>query len=299
MRVSTLPTVHGEKGVLRVLDSSKALKNLRDLGLSEGVLKSFAAAIKRPHGIILVTGPTGSGKTSTLYAALSELNEKYCNIVTLEDPVEYHIDGINQMETHSKIGLTFAAGLRSVLRQDPNIILVGEIRDFETAEIAIQAAITGHLVFSTLHTNDAVSAVHRLINMKAEPFLIAASLGGVMAQRLVRRLCDKCKCRHELSAAEIEALGKDFKDKGPFFEAPGCQACFKTGFSGRFAIHEWLGISRKIRELILRRASTDELLAAARSEGMRTLQEDALGKASSGLTTLAEVIRVTREEREE
>ncbi|MBI4376255.1 MAG: Flp pilus assembly complex ATPase component TadA [Elusimicrobia bacterium] len=298
IRVSILPTIHGEKLVLRILDSSKSIKKLTELGLSEPNLKSFTAAIHRPNGIILVTGPTGSGKTTTLYAAVANLNDATRNIVTLEDPVEYHIDRVNQVETFTKIGLTFAAGLRSILRQDPNVILVGEIRDLETAEIAVQAAITGHLVFSTLHTNDAPSTIHRLINMKVEPFLLAAALGGVMAQRLVRRLCDRCKRPHQLTQAEMNALGVALTPGAAYFEAVGCEACFQTGYSGRIAVHEWLNVSRGIRELILKRSSIDDLRELAESEGMSTLQDDAMDKAGQGQTSLAEVIRVTREEHE-
>jgi type IV pilus assembly protein PilB len=296
LRVSTVPSVYGEKVVLRILDSSKSLRKLSDLNLSPINLKSLQDAIQVPNQITLVTGPTGSGKTTTLYAGLAELNDPSCNIVTLEDPVEYRIDRITQIETHAKIGLTFAAGLRAILRQDPNVILVGEIRDLETAEIAIQAAITGHRVFSTLHTNDAPSAIHRLITMRVEPYLIAAALGGVMAQRLVRRLCEACKKEHPMTEAEETALGSSVKNRGPFFESTGCQACFQTGYSGRLAIHEWLKVTRSIKELTLKRASIDELRAAARAEGMKSLQEDALERASQGLTSLTEVLRVTQHE---
>ncbi|MBI5597693.1 MAG: Flp pilus assembly complex ATPase component TadA [Elusimicrobia bacterium] len=298
VRVSTLPTIYGEKVVMRILDSTKALKRLGQLGLSEGNLKAFSAAIRRPNGIVLVTGPTGSGKTTTLYGALTELNAPERNIVTLEDPVEYRIAGINQVATHAKIGMTFAAGLRAILRQDPNIVLVGEIRDLETAEIAMQAALTGHLVFATLHTNDAVSAIHRLLNMRVEPFLISAALAGVMAQRLVRRLCPRCKAPHRPTAQEREALGAALPAGASFFDAPGCDACAKTGYSGRFAIHEWFAGDRAARELILRRASADELREAGLKAGMATLQADALQRAAAGETSLGEVVRVTRESEE-
>ncbi len=296
IRVSTVPGVDGEKVVLRLLDSTKSLRKLTDLALSEENLKSFMSAIKRPNNIILVTGPTSSGKTTTLYAALSQLNDPTCNIVTLEDPVEYRMDRITQIETHAKIGLTFAAGLRSILRQDPNVILVGEIRDVETAEIAVQAAITGHRVFSTLHTNDAVTAVHRLITMRIEPFLIAAALGGVMAQRLVRRLCDSCKKKHALNKVEKEVVERNGLSERPFFEFVGCKSCFNTGYAGRLAIHEWLDVGRNIKELILNRSSVDDLRAAAESQGMTSLQKDGLAKAAQGLTSLAEVMRVTHDE---
>ncbi len=296
LRVSTLPIIWGEKVVLRILDSSQALKKLPDLGLAPAILDSFRAVIQRPNGLVLVTGPTGSGKTTTLYAAIAERNEPNRNIVTLEDPVEYHIDRINQMETNAKIGLTFAVGLRSILRQDPNIILVGEIRDAETAEIAIQASITGHIVFSTLHTSDAVAAVHRLLNMGVEPFLIAAALNGVMAQRLVRRLCERCKRKHAITSLEAQVLGDAAKSGKSFFEAQGCDVCLKSGYTGRFAIHEWLAVSPAIRELILRKASLDDLRAKAKSEKMKSLRDDALVKAEAGATSLEEVIRVTHEE---
>lgn len=293
IRVSSVPGVEGEKVVLRLLDSTKSLRKITDLDLSPAIAQAFSQAIRRPNNIILVTGPTGSGKTTTLYGALSELNDSATNIVTLEDPVEYRIDRITQIETHAKIGLTFAAGLRAILRQDPNVILVGEIRDVETAEIAIQAAITGHRVFSTLHTNDAVTAVHRLITMRVEPFLIAAALGGVMAQRLVRRLCNSCKKPAALSKSEQALVSKAGLSADGFFEAVGCKTCFETGYSGRVAVHEWLSLDKKVKELILERASVDQLRDAARADGMRTLQEDALDKASRGLTSLAEVMRVT------
>ncbi|MBI4369114.1 MAG: Flp pilus assembly complex ATPase component TadA [Elusimicrobia bacterium] len=296
IRVSILPTVHGEKVVLRILDSSKTLRKLSDLGLSQANLKAFESAIRRPNGMLLVTGPTGSGKTTTLYAAIAAINDAARNIVTLEDPVEYRLDRINQVETFPKIGLTFAAGLRSILRQDPNVILVGEIRDIETAEIAVQAAITGHLVLSTLHTNDAASTIHRLINMRVEPFLVAAALEGVMAQRLMRRLCERCKREKPPSPSELEALEGRPHEEGPYFEAIGCPTCFQTGYAGRVAIHEWLTATRAIRELILQRASIDSVREAAKSEGWRSLQADALEKAARGVTSLAEVIRVTRSE---
>ena len=296
VRVSTLPTVHGEKAVLRLLDSSKALRKLADVGLSAGVLKSFLSVIRAPNGLILVTGPTGSGKTTTLYAALTELNQPQRNIVTLEDPVEYRIDRLNQVETFGRIGLSFAAGLRAILRQDPNVVLVGEIRDLETAEIALQASMTGHIVFSSLHTNDAVSSIFRLLNMRVEPFMIAAALKGVMAQRLLRVLCPRCKAPYTPDKAELEPLGE--AGRGTFYRAPGCEACFQSGYKGRAAVHEWLPVSRALRELVLRRASADDLKAAARSEGLRTLQESALDMARRGETSLEEVLRATREERE-
>jgi len=295
IRVATARGVFGETVVMRILDSNKSLRRLKDLELSESVLKNFAEAIRRPNNIILVTGPTGSGKTTTLYGALSELNDLTRNIVTLEDPVEYHIDRITQIEVHPKIGLTFAAGLRSILRQDPNVVLVGEIRDVETAEIAIQVAITGHQVFSTLHTNDAVGAVNRLITMRVEPFLIAAALGGVMAQRLVRRICEKCIQEHVPTEAEKLALHLEEKS-GPFYEGAGCPACFNTGYIGRVAVHEWLPISRPLKDMIVKGASVDELRDQAIKEGMQTLRDDALIKALEGKTSLMEILRVIQDQ---
>jgi type II secretory ATPase GspE/PulE/Tfp pilus assembly ATPase PilB-like protein len=296
VRVSTLPTVHGEKVVMRLLDSTKSLRKMTELGIDPAILERFADAIRSPNGLVLVTGPTGSGKTTTLYAALTELNRPDRNIVTLEDPVEYVIDRINQMEAFAKIGLNFATGLRAILRQDPNIILVGEIRDLETAEIALQASITGHLVFSTLHTNDAVSSVHRLFNMNVEPFMITAALRGVLAQRLLRRLCDRCKKPSEVTPDELKELGLTGADARSFCAPVGCAACFHSGYLGRFPIHEWMPVNAAVRALIARKASVDELRAAAASDGMRSMRQSALDRARKGETSLEEVLRVTREQ---
>jgi type II secretory ATPase GspE/PulE/Tfp pilus assembly ATPase PilB-like protein len=296
VRVSTLPTVHGEKIVMRLLDSNKSLRKLTELGIDGPVLERFSEAITSPNGLILVTGPTGSGKTTTLYAALTELNRQDRNIVTLEDPVEYVIDRINQMEAFSKIGLTFATGLRAILRQDPNIILVGEIRDLETAEIALQASITGHLVFSTLHTNDSPSSVHRLFNMSVEPFMIAAALRGVLAQRLLRRLCGRCKKSRTLSALQSKELGGSVPAGAEFCEPQGCETCFQTGYAGRVPIHEWMSITRTVRELIVRKAPLDELRSAVNAEGLKTMRDAAVEKAARGETSIDEVLRVTREQ---
>jgi type IV pilus assembly protein PilB len=298
VRVSTLPTVHGEKVVMRLLDSSKSLRKLTELGIETPILSRFVDAIRSPNGLILVTGPTGSGKTTTLYAALSELNRPDKNITTLEDPVEYVIAGINQTESFSKIGLTFAAGLRAILRQDPNIILVGEIRDLETAEIALQASITGHLVFSTLPTTDAVSSVHRLFNMRVEPFMITAALRGVLAQRLLRRLCDKCKTPRKITASECADLKSPQLEGLETFEPTGCPACFEAGYQGRLPIHEWFSVTRSVRELIARKASVDELRAASAKEGLKSMRDSALEKVSRGETSIEEVLRVTREQTE-
>ena len=298
VRVSTLPTVHGEKIVMRLLDSSKSLRKLSELGIAGPVLSRFSEAIQSPNGLILVTGPTGSGKTTTLYAALTELNRPDRNIVTLEDPVEYVIDRINQMEAFSKIGLSFATGLRAILRQDPNIILVGEIRDLETAEIALQASITGHLVFSTLHTNDSVASIHRLFNMNVEPFMIAAALRGVLAQRLVRRLCERCKKPRQATSEDAKETGLALPAGGAYFDPQGCDSCFNTGYSGRLPIHEWMSVTRAVRELIVQKASLDALRAAANQEGLKTMSQAALEKAAAGLTSLDEVLRLTREQTE-
>jgi type IV pilus assembly protein PilB len=298
IRVSTLPTVHGEKIVMRLLDSSKSLRKLDELGIAGPILTRFAEAIRSPNGLILVTGPTGSGKTTTLYAALTELNRPDRNIVTLEDPVEYVIDRINQMEAFSRIGLNFATGLRAILRQDPNIILVGEIRDLETAEIALQASITGHLVFSTLHTNDAVSSVHRLFNMRVEPFMITAALRGVLSQRLLRRLCERCKKKTALQPEIARELGLDPARTDALYEPVGCQACFSTGYQGRFSVHEWLSVNTAMRSLIARKASVDEMRAAARDAGHKSMRQAAAERALSGETSADEVLRVTREQSE-
>ena len=296
IRVSTLPSVHGEKIVLRLLDSTKSLRKMTELGIAKPILDLFSQAIRSPNGLILVTGPTGSGKTTTLYAALTELNRPDRNIVTLEDPVEYMIDGLIQMEAFAKIGLTFAAGLRAILRQDPNIILVGEIRDLETAEIALQASITGHLVFSTLHTNDAVSSIHRLFNMRVEPFMISAALRGILAQRLLRRLCENCKKRHAPSKDQLRELGSLAGAGGEFFEPDGCGSCFDTGYQGRLPIHEWLVVSSEIREMIVRKASVDEMRRITETEVLKSMRQSAYEKAAKGETSLAEVLRVTREQ---
>lgn len=296
VRVSTLPTVHGEKIVMRLLDASKSLRRVQELGVEDAILRRFVEAVRGVNGLILVTGPTGSGKTTTLYAALAELNGTDRNIVTLEDPVEYVIDRVNQMEAFSKIGLNFAKGLRAILRQDPDVILVGEIRDLETAEIALQASITGHLVFSTLHTNDAPSSVHRLFNMKVEPFMVTAALRGVLAQRLLRRLCEKCRRPVSYPPERLREVGVAPDGRETWFEPGGCPACLGTGYQGRFAIHEWLPVNRAVREMILRRAGADELRAAMAAEGLRTMRQSALERAASGETSLEDVLRVTREQ---
>lgn len=293
LRVSSFPTVHGENIVLRILDKSSVLLGLSDMGFYEKDLKDFNKLIHRPNGIILVTGPTGSGKTTTLYSALSTINSTQTNIITIEDPVEYEIPLIRQTQVNPKAGLTFANGLRSILRQDPDIIMVGEIRDKETAEIAIQASLTGHLVFSTLHTNDATSALTRLIDMGIEPFLIASSIIGILAQRLVRVICPSCK---EAYTPADEVL-KDLKltQKPSFYRGKGCMKCKNTGFIGRIGIFELLLMSEEIKNLVTAKASANEIKKKTISLGMRTLFDDGIQKVKGAITTIEEVLRVTEE----
>ncbi|MDR7484301.1 MAG: type II secretion system ATPase GspE [Armatimonadota bacterium] len=293
LRVSTLPTMFGEKVVLRILDQSSALLGLSRLGFPSGVLQQWEAATSTPHGMVLVTGPTGSGKTTTLYATLSKLNTLDRNIVTVEDPVEYQIPRINQVQVNVKAGLTFASGLRSILRQDPDIVMVGEIRDRETAEIAVQAALTGHLVLSTLHTNDAAGAVTRMVDMGVEPFLISSSLIAVLAQRLARAICPRCKVAYTPPADALGRLGADAVDGNVvFYRGQGCDHCRGTGYRGRIGIFELLMITDPIRKLIVERASSTEIKAQAIREGMRTLREDAFEKVLSGVSTIDEILRV-------
>jgi len=294
LRVSVLPTVHGEKIVMRVLDKGNLNTSLDSLGLDEDDLKKFKAAIDAPHGMILLTGPTGSGKTSTLYAVLTQLNTPDVNIVTVEDPVEYQMLGVNQVQVKPEIGLTFAGGLRSILRQDPDIVMVGEIRDSETADIAVKAALTGHLVLSTLHTNDAPGAVTRLVDMGIEPFLVSTSVLMVCAQRLVRKVCPHCKEPTQVPADLVERLGlaKDEVASTTFFHGRGCQRCKDTGFLGRMGILEILPITTDLRELILHNTSAKALRDLALKEEMKTLAMAGLTKARAGLTSLDEVLRV-------
>jgi len=295
IRVSTFPTVHGENIVMRLLDKSTVLLGLKKLGLLENEIQIFEKLIRRPNGIILVTGPTGSGKTSTLYTALSTISSMEKNIITIEDPVEYELSLVRQTEVNPKAGITFANGLRSILRQDPDIIMVGEIRDKETADVAIQAALTGHLVFSTLHTNDASSSLTRLLDMGIEPFLISSSVIGVVAQRLVRLICDKCK---ESYTPENHLL-KDLKlpSGTQLYRGRGCGFCRGSGLSGRTAIFEILVIGEEIRQLIDAKQSADVIKKKAIELGMRTLRDDGLFKVQQGLTTPHEVLRVTEVER--
>ncbi|MFZ5825201.1 MAG: GspE/PulE family protein [Bacillota bacterium] len=294
LRVNTVPTIYGEKVAIRILDRSAALMGLGELGLVEDVLEELRAILAKPHGMLLVTGPTGSGKTTTLMAALTEINHSSRQILTIEDPVEYHLAGVNQVQVNPKAGLTFATGLRAFLRQDPDVIMVGEIRDGETADIAVRAALTGHMVLSTLHTNSAAGAPGRLTDMGVEPFLLASSLSGVLAQRLVRRLCQRCKQAYvpDKEDPDYPLLESAGLIDLPLYKPTGCGHCDQTGYAGRLALVELLPINGDIRELVARRATAAEIDAAARQAGMRTLWQDGLVKAWKGLTTLEQVKRV-------
>ena len=296
-RVSTCPTIHGENVVLRILDKSGVVLGLETLGFPAKELGMFQEMIHSPYGIILVTGPTGSGKTTTIYSALQILNKETVNIMTVEDPVEYQFPGIRQVPVNVKTGLTFAAALRSFLRQDPNIIMLGEIRDHETAEIAIQAALTGHLVLSTLHTNDSSSAFSRLIDMGIEPFLVSSSILGVMAQRLIRRVCERCKESYAPSEEALRNIGLADKigQNITFNKGIGCKLCNSSGYKGRLGIYEILKVSPKVQETVLKRSSADDIRAIAIKEGLSTLRDAALQKLLAGLTTPEEVMRVTLE----
>jgi type IV pilus assembly protein PilB len=294
-RVSCLPTLFGEKIVMRLLDKSKLMLDMTKLGFEDESLAKLENAISKPWGMVLVTGPTGSGKTNTLYSSIAKINTPETNIMTAEDPVEFNLLGVNQVQVRENIGLNFAAALRSFLRQDPNIILVGEIRDFETAEIAVKAALTGHLVLSTLHTNDAPSTINRLMNMGIEPFLVASSLNLVCAQRLVRRICSNCKVEEPVSTQALEQIGynaEDAKSVKPF-KGTGCEKCNKTGYKGRVGLYEVMEITDELRELILVGASSLELRRKAVEEGMITLRGSGLRKVKLGVTTLEEVLRET------
>ena len=308
LRVSTLPTAHGEKVVMRLLKKTGAVPTLVELGLRGRALKNLEDAITRPHGIILVTGPTGSGKTTTLYSVLSKINTSKVNIVTIEDPVEYQIAGVNQVQINPMAGLTFASGLRSFLRQDPNIIMVGEVRDEETAEMAIQAALTGHLVFSTLHTNSAAGALPRLLDMKAEPYLLASTITAIVGQRVARKICPHCKKSYIPTPEVVEevrvVLGKllaplrqGSAEQAPimFFKGEGCNECVNTGYLGRVGIFEVLPVSEKIGRLILEHAPASEIEKQAVEEGMITMKQDGYLKVVDGLTSLDEVLRVAQE----
>ncbi|MCK5767195.1 MAG: type II/IV secretion system protein, partial [Candidatus Atribacteria bacterium] len=294
LRVSSLPTVFGEKVVLRLLDKSKGLIKLDNVGFLPKQLEDFRSIINHSYGIILITGPTGSGKSTTLYAVLNEIDSKNKNVITVEDPVEYKLKRVNQVQIKSKINLTFANTLRSILRQDPDIIMVGEIRDSETAQIAVQAALTGHLVFSTLHTNDAASTLTRLIDMQVEPFLISSSIIGVIAQRLVRVICKNCKEEYTPSEEIIDMLSKEKEiDRNiKLYRGKGCPLCKNTGYLGRTSIFEIILLDEEIRSLIVSKASSSVIKETALKKGMKTLRDSGLEKAINGITTIEEVLRV-------
>ena len=298
LRVSTIPTLHGESVVMRILDRSSLLLSLGDMGMPEDIRLQFQRLIRKPHGMILVTGPTGSGKTTTLYTALSEINSADKKIITIEDPVEYQLQGVNQIHVKPKIGLTFANGLRSIVRQDPDIIMVGEIRDAETADIAIHSALTGHLVFSTLHTNDAPGAITRLLDMGIENYLVSSVLVAVLAQRLVRVICPECRESYRLDSAAVRKMGIKTEVDGSMqvFRGKGCAACNFTGYRGRSGIYEFLVISEEIQRLILEKADSNMIRQKALQFGMKTLWEDGWRNVELGVTTLEDLLRVTKEE---
>jgi len=307
VRVSIVPVTGGENVVMRILSSHSRQFNLSSLGLLSGDLLKVERATKKPHGMILVTGPTGSGKTTTVYAVLKILNKREVHISTIEDPVEYDIEGISQIQVNTRTDLTFAKGLRAIVRQDPDVIMVGEIRDEETAGIAVNSAMTGHLVLSTLHTNDAATTLPRLLDMNIEPFLVASTVNVAIAQRLVRKVCEQCRASYTLSKEEqniierddeLKKIFKKHKDKNlkniSFFKGSGCKTCGDTGYSGRIGVFEVLEMSEEIRDLIVKRASSDEILKKAKKEGMTTMLEDGIEKALQGLTTIEEVVRMTK-----
>ncbi|MBM4002542.1 MAG: type II/IV secretion system protein [Planctomycetes bacterium] len=297
IRVSIIPMLHGEGVVMRILDKSSLSFSLRGIGMPEEVYAEFQKLIRLPHGIVLVTGPTGSGKTTTLYSALSEIKSEDTKIVTTEDPIEYQLEGINQIQVHHKVGLTFAACLRAILRHDPDVVLVGEIRDLETAENAVQASLTGHLVFSTLHTNDAAGAFMRLCDMGVEPFLVSSTVEGVMAQRLVRRLCPDCRRPAEMAPADVpDDFPAEFRDVKlvTIYQPGGCEKCRGTGYRGRIGIYELLRATDEIRQLATQRVASQVLKQAAMQSGMQTLRVDGWRKVVEGITTIEEVLRVTK-----
>ncbi|MFP5333898.1 MAG: GspE/PulE family protein [Actinomycetes bacterium] len=295
LRVATLPTVWGEKVVMRILDNSTARLDLGDLGFSDSNFERYATSFSKPYGMILVTGPTGSGKSTTLYATLNIVSRPEINVITVEDPVEYRLPGINQVQVNPKAGLTFASALRSILRSDPDVVLIGEIRDHETAQIAIEAALTGHLVLSTLHTNDAPSAITRLTEMGIEPFLVGSATDCVLAQRLARRLCSKCKAPYQPSSGELEAAHFPWLpgEELPMLYRPvGCSSCAKTGYKGRLALHEVMSVTEEVERMAVERASATDITAVARKQGMVTLREDGWAKVIQGITSIEEVLRV-------
>jgi general secretion pathway protein E len=296
LRVSTIPTAFGERVVLRLLNKSGSLLELKDLGFNPARLKLIKQLVASPNGIILLTGPTGSGKTTTLYAILQTINKPNINIITIEDPVEYQIKGISQIQVNPKIDLTFARGLRSIVRQDPDVILIGEIRDQETAGIAVQSALTGHLVFSTLHTNDSASAITRLVDMGVEPFLISSSVLAVAAQRLIRILCDDCKKAYKPSAIYLESIdvSPDHFNEGHIYKAVGCDKCIGTGYKGRLGIFEIMRLTDKLKSLILTTYDSNQIKREARREKMMSMRQDGIQKVLNGATTIEEVLRVTQ-----
>lgn len=296
IRLSTLPTIYGEKIVMRIMDLSNALNELNNLGFTDENHQKLQSMLNKPNGILLITGPTGSGKSSTLYAALNHLNDEKVNIITVEDPVEYQLKGINQIQVREEVGLTFAAGLRSILRQDPDVIMVGEIRDMETAQIAIRSSLTGHLVLSTLHTNSAIESISRLTDMGIEPFLLSSSLIGVMAQRLVRRVCRDCSEHRALFEHEQKLCDQYGIHMKGVVQGMGCPACNNSGYRGRLAIHELLTVDDRIKAQIVQRSNSIEIREYAKSQGFKTLMEDGLQKVSEGLTTIDEVLRVATSE---
>jgi general secretion pathway protein E len=301
LRVSTIPTVHGESIVMRVLDRESIQLSLPDMGFSEDTLLRYQQLLARPHGVLLVTGPTGSGKTTTLYASLASMETRDRKIITVEDPVEYQLDGVNQIQVQAQIELSFARALRAILRQDPDIIMIGEMRDTETAQIGVQSALTGHLVLSTLHTNTAAGAITRLEDMGIERYLITSAVNGVLAQRLIRTLCAHCKVPVELSDTAIAQYGiKRFLPAGErtVFEARGCEHCLNSGYSGRTGIHELFMLDETIRQVIQSGADASALHSAARAQGMITLYEDGLRKVVAGESSLEEVLRVTQDQSE-
>ena len=293
IRVSVIPMLHGEAVVMRLLRQNSTLRGMAELGMDKRELDCFQRVLQLPHGIILVTGPTGSGKTSTLYTALNDINDAVRKIITIEDPVEYQLKGVNQIQVNEKSGLTFARGLRSILRHDPDVVLIGEIRDAETAQIAVQASLTGHLVFSTLHTNDAPGALTRLVDMGVEPYLVASSLEAVLAQRLVRVLCKHCKQPDTSPTAQALKAQLGIPPNATIYKSVGCRECRNTGFFGRHAIFEWMDTDQEIRQLVLKNASTDQIREAARKQGMKMLAEDGWRLVRQGITTVAEVLSVT------
>lgn len=294
MRVSTMPSSHGERVVLRLLDKNAGNLDLAQLGMTETIREQFDELIRKPHGILLVTGPTGSGKSTTLYAGLTEINSRDTNILTVEDPIEYELEGIGQTQVNTKVDMTFARGLRAILRQDPDVVMIGEIRDLETAQIAVQASLTGHLVISTLHTNTASGAITRLQDMGVEPFLVSSSLLGVLAQRLVRTLCPSCKAPHVPDERERELLGIGGGD-AVIYRATGCKACGHNGYRGRTGIHELLLVDDTVRELI--HGGRGELaIEKYIRQSVPSIRHDGMQKVLAGITTLEEVLRVTREE---